>query len=387
MNNSHTFSPEELNRSYDYNIPSMDIEEEEDNMSSIILDHFGTNIKKEVEFLEFNTDEIYFNNIREKTTTKAEISNNNKKEEQNKANPTLVKSCGGGKVTKKTAKDKKKKEEKQIESEKTASSTEKTESKTNSSNSENKMPEDKDLNNNIINNNKENKEEINNKEVEFIMIGIDNINLEQENLLNNINNNIYINNNDDNNKDEKKMIGKKRKKKFLTGDNLIKNIRTTLLNYIFEFINKKIRILLNNKIGRANCVKQFIKITKKELYHSKVEYDKNFLNKKLKDILSFKISGKYSNYLDSHNINLVQYLISDEKNGNYFQSLFDLSFLNCLEFINGKKNYDLLEGLAKVEEIIEKEYKDLDEYEKKYYKGFIKDYDNIINEKNSKSKK
>ena len=46
MNNSHTFSPEELNRSYDYNIPSMDIEEEEDNMSSIILDHFGTNIKK-----------------------------------------------------------------------------------------------------------------------------------------------------------------------------------------------------------------------------------------------------------------------------------------------------------------------------------------------------
>ena len=385
MNNSHNFSPEELNRSYDYNIPSMDIEEE-DNMSSIILDHFGTNIKKEVEFLEFNTDEIYFNNIREKTTTKAEISDNNKKEEQNKADPTLVKSCGGGKVTKKTAKDKKIKEEKQIESEKTASSTEKTESKTNSSNEENKMPEDKDLNNNIINN-KENKEEINNKEVEFIMIGIDNINLELENLLNNINNNIYINNNDDNNNDEKKMIGKKRKKKLLTGDNLIKNIRTTLLNYIFEFINKKIRILLNNEIGRANCVKQFIKITKKELYHSKVEYDKNFLNKKLKDILSFKISGKYSNYLDDHNINLVHYLISDEKNGNYFQSLFDLSFLNCLEFINGKKNYDLLEGLAKVDEIIEKEYKDLDEYEKKYYKGFIKDYDNIIKEKNSKSKK
>ena len=49
---------------------------------------------------------------------------------------------------------------------------------------------------------------------------------------------------------KKKMIGKKRKKKLLAGDNLIKNIRTTLLNYIFEFINLYLKhniILIYNK--------------------------------------------------------------------------------------------------------------------------------------------
>ena len=379
INNSRSFSLEEKNDSYDlyeYNIPSMDIEEE-DNIFSIILDNFKNNIEKEAESLNFSGDEIYFNNLGEKSTTKEEKNDNNKKEESNKANHIIVKSCGGGIISKKTAKDKIKKEERRIELEKTASSTEKTESKTDQSNEKNKMTEEKNLNNNIINN-KENKQEIINKdEIDFIMNGFTNINLEVEYLLNNINNN----------NDEKKILGKKRKKKLLCGDNLIKNTRITLLQYIFDFINEKIRILLNNDIGKSICLKQFVKITKIDLYHSNVEYDKNFLNKKLKDILSFKISGKYSNYLEEHNINLVQYLISHEKIGNYFQSLFDLSFLNCLDYINGKKNYDLLNGLAKVDEIIEKEEKDLDDYEKIFYKDFIKDYDNIIKNKNSRNQK
>ena len=379
INNSRSFSLEEKNDSYDlyeYNIPSMDIEEE-DNIFSIILDNFKNNIEKETESLNFSGDEIYFNNLGEKSTTKEEKNDNNKKEESNKANPIIVKSCGGGIVSKKTAKDKIKKEERRIESEKTASSTEKTESKTDQSNEKNKMTEEKNLNNNIINN-KENKQEIINKdEIDFIMNGFTNINLEVEYLLNNINNN----------NDEKKILGKKRKKKLLCGDNLIKNTRITLLQYIFDFINEKIRILLNNDIGKSICLKQFVKITKIDLYHSNVEYDKNFLNKKLKDILSFKISGKYSNYLEEHNINLVQYLISHEKIGYYFQSLFDLSFLNCLDYINGKENYDLLNGLAKVDEIIKKEGKDLDDYEKIFYKNIIKDYDNIIKKKNSRNQK
>ena len=378
INSSNSFSLEEKNDSYEYNMPPMDIEE--DNISSIILNTFNNNYEKDIESLDFNNEEIYYNNLGEKSTTKVEKNDNNKKDESNKANPIIVKSCGGGIVSKKTAKDKMKKEEKRIESEKTASSTEKTESKTNKLNEENKMTKEKNLNNNIINN-KENKQEIINKdEIDFIMIEIANINLGIENILNN-------NNNINNNNEEKKMLGKKRKKKLLCGDNLIKNTRTTLLKYIFDFINEKIRILLNNEIGKSICLKQFIKIEKDKLYHSNVEYDKNFLNKKLKDILSFKISGKYSNFLDNHNINLVQYLISHEKIGNYFQSLFNLSFLNCLDYINGKENNELLNGLPKVDEIIEKEEKDLDDYEKIFYKDFIKDYDNIIKNKNSRNQK
>ena len=84
INNSRSFSLEEKNDSYDlyeYNIPSMD--------------------KKEAESLNFNYDEIYYNNLGEKITTKEEKNDNNKKEESNKANPIIVKSCGGGIVSKK----------------------------------------------------------------------------------------------------------------------------------------------------------------------------------------------------------------------------------------------------------------------------------------------
>ena len=65
------------------------------------------------------------------------------------------------------------------------------------------MTEEKNINNNIINN-KENKQEIINKdEIDFIMNGFTNINLEVEYLLNNINNN----------NDEKKILDKKIKEK------------------------------------------------------------------------------------------------------------------------------------------------------------------------------
>ena len=371
MNNSHSFSLEERNDLYEYNMPSINIEEEENNISSVIINIFRNNNEKEIESPDFNAESIYFNTLSEKNMTKAEKVDKDKNEESNMEN-------GGDNVSKKNKVDQKFKEQRRMESEKTASSTEKTESKTSQLNGENKITEEKDLNDN-----KENKKEINKKDE------ADNINLEQETILNNINNNInndlsnntYISNK---NSDEKKMLSKKRKKKLLKGDNLIKNIRATIIKYITDFINEKIRILLNNKIGKSNCIKQFLQIAMEKLYHSKVDDDKNFLKIKLKDIFSFKISGKYTNYLDEHNKKLVEYLIIHEKTGKYFKSLFDLSFLNCLDHINGKNNYNLLDGLAKVNQIIEKEEKDLDEYEKEYYKNFLNDYENIINDKNSR---
>ena len=377
INNSYSFSLEERNDLYEYNMPSINIEEK-DNISSVIINIFKNNNEKEIESPYFNAESIYFNISSEKNVTKVENVDKDKKEESNMEN-------GGDNVSKKSIEDQKLKEQRRTDPEKTASSIEKTESKACQLNGENKMTEEKDLNDN-----KENKEEINKKdEVDFIMMEADNSSLERETILNNMNNNInndisnntYISNK---NSDEKKMLSKKRKKKLLKGDNLIKNIRATIIKYITDFINEKIRILLNNKIGKSNCIKQFLQIAMEKLYHSTVDDDKNFLKIKLKDIFSFKISGKYTNYLDDHNKNLVKYLIIHEKTGKYFKSLFDLSFLNCLDHINGKNNYNLLDGLAKVNQIIEKEEKDLDEYEKEYYKNFLNDYENIINDKNSR---
>ena len=125
-------------------------------------------------------------------------------------------------------------------------------------------------------------------------------------------------------------IRKKRKinistNKIFIPDKYIKKIRIKLLNSIVDFINKKIKIFFNN-IGRSICIKQLLSINKSILYKSSVEYDKEFLNKKLKEIFS-QINNKYTNYLSNKNEETIEYLINLEDKGKYFQELFDLSFL------------------------------------------------------------
>ena len=125
-------------------------------------------------------------------------------------------------------------------------------------------------------------------------------------------------------------IRKKRKinisnNKIFIPDKDIKKIRIKLLNSIVDFINKKIKIFFNN-IGRSICIKQLLPINKSILYKSSVEDDKEFLNKKLKEIFS-QINNKYTNYLSNKNEETIEYLINLEDKGKYFQELFDLSFL------------------------------------------------------------
>ena len=130
-------------------------------------------------------------------------------------------------------------------------------------------------------------------------------------------------------KGEKEYLRKKRS----VSDNEIKKGRNILLNSIFRFVNKKIRIIFNNDIGKGISIKQFVKISKKELNHSNVEFDKNYLNTKLKEIFSGDISGKFTNFLINKNEKLLQNLIKID----YFKELFELTFLQCIEHINGTK--------------------------------------------------
>ena len=116
-----------------------------------------------------------------------------------------------------------------------------------------------------------------------------------------------------------------------------------VIKSIFLFINNTIKEKYDDDIGKSVIIKQLLKMDNKNLHHSKVEFDKEFLNKKLKDILSEKISGKYTNFQENKNKDLVRSLIEDsEKGGEYFKQLFELSFLNCLKHITGEQNLDIL---------------------------------------------
>ena len=193
--------------------------------------------------------------------------------------------------------------------------------------------------------------------------------------------------------DNKDFLNKKRKannknenKSQFISDCLVKKIRIIILNSIINFINEKIKILLNNNIGKGIFIKQLLPINKTILYHSSVEYDKEFLNKKLKEILT-SISNKYTNYLSNKNEETIEYLINLENKGKYFQELFDLSFVDCLKHISGTKNTELLNDLPKLDNILIQNEKNINEKEINNYKDIINNYESIIDIKKTRNKK
>ena len=200
---------------------------------------------------------------------------------------------------------------------------------------------------------------------------------------------INIENNESisNKKDESKILNKKRKKKkngniiTINYDKIFRRIIMCILNAIIRFINHKIKIDYNYDIGKGACIKQLLPINTKKYSHSKVDENKKILFKNLEEILATNISEKYSKYMSNHNIELVQYLINK---GEDYKKIFELTFLDCIEYIRGTKNIDILDGLGKIDDILNSE-KDIDEVDKGYLKYYIINYENIINKKKFKN--
>ena len=197
----------------------------------------------------------------------------------------------------------------------------------------------------------------------------------------------------DNKKEDKEFLNKKRKTNIkdahynkFSSDRIVKKIRILILNAIFKFINEKIKILFNNNIGKGIFIKLFLPINKTNLSHSSVEYDKEFLNKKLKEIFS-SISDKFTNYLNTKNKDLIENLINLENKGKYFQELFELTFLDCLEHIRGTKNSEILNDLPKINDILIQEGKNINEDEIEIYKEIINNYEIIIKHKKKRNAK
>ncbi len=136
--------------------------------------------------------------------------------------------------------------------------------------------------------------------------------IENLNSINNINNEINL-------------LNKKRERmnKLVKNPNhykIIKRIRNIILNSIIIFINKMIKIIYNNDIMKGIRIKQLLPIDKSIFSHSSIEYDKIFLHKKLKEILSAKISNKITIYPGNKNQLLVEDLIKSDIGGTYFKN-------------------------------------------------------------------
>ena len=332
-----------------------------------------------------------YENLNQKCNKEAELDikdNKEKESEQKNERKDFVESKGKSFIV--INKDKKHKILEKYNKEKTennSSSTQKTESST-------QLNKDEEIEN------KKDSNENNKENTDLIILDkqIENINIEEseeiESKINNNNDTININtpnipeeNSEDTNLNKKRNRDKNINNKKINFDKIIRRIKMSILDAIIRFINHKIEIDYNYDIGKGICEKKILQIDKKELTHSKVEENKDFLLKNLKDILATNISKKYTNYKKTHNIELIQKLINK---GEDYKKIFELTFLDCVEYIRGTKNISILDGLDKIDDIIKIEEQKMDKDEIENFVDFIMDYENTLDRKigrNSKNKK
>ena len=106
-----------------------------------------------------------------------------------------------------------------------------------------------------------------------------------------------------------------------------------------DFINNKI---YNSNIGNGNSEKRLFSLKAQKIDTYNLYFD--FMNKNLKDIFSQEISEKCSNHPKDHNKNIIDSLINDKDEKNYFTKLFGLTFDDCLKNFRGDKDIKELEG-------------------------------------------
>ena len=140
-------------------------------------------------------------------------------------------------------------------------------------------------------------------------------------------------------KNGKKDNGKESKHNKFSDDNIRRKCKFIVLTYLKDFINKKIEEKYDN-IGYGINIKKLMSINKEQVSNANIDYNKHFLKKSLAKIFSEPISSRYTNYPKNKNENLIEELVNqkDKEKREYFQVLFSLNFLDCVNhFIGNEK--------------------------------------------------
>ena len=198
-------------------------------------------------------------------------------------------------------------------------------------------------------------------------------------------------------KKEKKKCGRKRKRssedkiehnKF-SDDNVRRKCKHLVLKNTMKFLNYKINFLYNGNIGNGIFKKELQTINQSQKSDATINFNKLFIKKKLSEIFSEDISGRFTNLPHDHNKTLIKQLMDekDEYKKEYFNKVFNLEFIDCLAYFRGEKRIDVLEGLKcfndMKNEIINKFKEDgVDYYNTlKYY---LDNFEQIINKKKAR---
>ena len=171
-------------------------------------------------------------------------------------------------------------------------------------------------------------------------------------------------------------------------DNLKRVCKHLVIENVMKFLNKKIYDAYDGNIGDGILKKELVKLEQSQKKNSKAEFNKEFLNKTMKEILSNNITKKIKKYDQEHNKKLINKLV-EEKN-DIFEKLFNLTFIECSDHFSGNKKIKELDGLTLLselkEQIIKKYPKDGDSYFQNLEK-YMKEFEKRINNAKPKPKK
>lgn len=175
-----------------------------------------------------------------------------------------------------------------------------------------------------------------------------------------------------------------------TPDNIRKKCKNIIIKSLSTFINDKIKVLYKNDLGYGDLEKS-LKLLKDD---KKADngYFCEFVNKKLKDIFSQEISSRFCNYSSDHNKKVIESLVNegDEEKRNYFNNLFNITFMDCLKYFREEKEIkeiEELKGLERLSSVKEKLLKENEENYVNYFVYFIENFEKFINSKKKKFKK
>ena len=195
--------------------------------------------------------------------------------------------------------------------------------------------------------------------------------------------NILLNNKrNDNNK---KQSSKHTKYSY---DNLKRECKHLVIENVMKFINNKIYEVYEGNIDNGLLKKKLLKLNQAQKTNADVEFNKIFLNKTLKDILSQNITKQITLYEPDHNKKVIDKVISEKKD--IFEKIFNLTFIQCLDHFIENKKIEELNGLTLYSELKEEIINKYENDGESYYENlklFLKQFQNKINRAKSRKKR
>ena len=170
-------------------------------------------------------------------------------------------------------------------------------------------------------------------------------------------------------------------------DNLLRKAKKVIFHSILEYDNYIIAKAYNYNIGQGINTKKLFKINYSQIKNTQTNFNKKLLNTPQKDIFSSNITTKYSNFPLDHNKKLINKLLEEEdlNKREIFNNLFNITLLEFIQHLKGKKKIEGLNGLDSLfkKKLIEmkknKEYEEL--------KNTINDYEKIFEDKKPRTNK